>query len=122
MQQNEITERTTSIYLGVGHTNGENCSAMIVARDCHPGEACFVPDSYYYYKVDQYDWVTPVTGQTMVEAMKNEILQRGPIGCSIHADEVFDAYTSGVFCSGAVYPSTNHAISLTGWGYDAASG
>jgi cathepsin X len=91
---------------------------MILARDCHPGEACFVPDSYYIYGVSSFDWITPTTGQTIVEAMKNELYQRGPIACSIHADQAFDDYTSGVFCSDTVYESTNHAISLVGWGVE----
>jgi len=52
MSTNEITDRQTSIYLARGHTNGSQCSPMQVARDCHPNEACFVPDNYKIYGVD----------------------------------------------------------------------
>jgi len=50
--------------------------------------------------------------------MKNEIYQRGPIACGIEATDIFDAYTSGVFCVQATYTELNHAISIVGWGYD----
>jgi cathepsin X len=61
MYDNQVTDRTTSIYLARGHTNGEVCSPMILARDCHPGEACFVPPTYQYYQVESYGNIVPET-------------------------------------------------------------
>ena len=61
------------------------------------------------------------SGESYVDAMKNEIYQRGPIGCNIEATEAFDAYTSGVFCVSATYTETNHAIAIVGWGFDTAA-
>jgi cathepsin X len=85
MHDNQITDRTTSIYLARGHTNGQECSPMMLARDCHPGEACFIPATYQYYHVDEYGSITADTNAEMVTAMKNEIQQRGPISCYIEA-------------------------------------
>ena len=99
MNENEITERTTSIYLARGHTNGMGCSPMIMARDCHPGEACFIPATYQVYHVDTYGAITGATNADMVLAMKNEIHANGPISCYIEATQAFDDYTSGVFCA-----------------------
>jgi cathepsin X len=122
MNKNQITDRTTSIYLARGHTNGQGCSPMMLARDCHPGEACFIPATYQYYNVDTFDAITGATSEEMITNMKNEIHQRGPISCYIEATQAFDDYTGGVFCKGDTYTEINHAISLTGWGMDAETG
>jgi cathepsin X len=74
MHDNQVTDRTTSIYLARGHTNGESCSPMILARDCKPGEACYIPATYQYYQVEDYGNITPTTGQSKVDAIKNEIM------------------------------------------------
>jgi hypothetical protein len=71
---------------------------MILARDCKPGEACYIPATYQYYQVEDYGNITPTTGQSKVDAIKNEIMQRGPVTCDIEDTEAFKAYTSGVFC------------------------
>ncbi len=58
MAKNEVTDETCSIYRARGLDNGEVCSAMNVCRNCSPGEACFVPDSYLVYGVDEYGEVS----------------------------------------------------------------
>jgi cathepsin X len=58
MADNEITDETCSIYRAMGWTNGQDCSAMNVCRNCNPGEACFVPDQYLTYNVTEYGHVT----------------------------------------------------------------
>ena len=40
---------------------------MTHCRNCNPGEACFVPDSYYIYHTEEFG---PVVGE---EAMMQEI-------------------------------------------------
>jgi len=77
MQNNNVTDRTCSIYQGRGWTNGQECSAMEVCRNCNPGEACFVPDSYLVYNVASYG---RVKGE---DAMMQEIFANGPIAVSI---------------------------------------
>jgi len=77
MANNEVTDETCSIYMGRGLDNGQTCSSMIKCRNCNPGEACFVPDQYLVYNVDEYD---VLEGE---ENMKQEIYQRGPISCGI---------------------------------------
>ena len=57
MANNEVTDETCSIYRAQGYDNGEVCSAMNICRNCNPGEACFVPDEYMVYGVDEYDTV-----------------------------------------------------------------
>jgi len=54
MNENAVTDETCSIYMARGHDNGQECSAMTVCRNCNPGEACFVPDQYLEYGVDEY--------------------------------------------------------------------
>lgn len=75
---------------------------MIVARDCHPGEACFIPETYQYYHTDLYGEINRTdysTDADMITAMKNEIHQRGPISCYIEATQLFDDYTGGIYCA-----------------------
>ena len=58
MANNEVTDETCSIYRARGLDNGQVCSAMNVCRNCNPGEACFVPDQYLVYGVDEYGEVS----------------------------------------------------------------
>lgn len=83
MSKNEITDETCSIYRGLGWDEGHQCSAMEKCRNCDPGEACFVPDSYYVYGVDEFG---KVNGE---EDMMQEIAQRGPISCGMAIPETF---------------------------------
>merc|ERR1719215_1973756 len=65
---------------------------MNVCRNCNPGEACFVPDEYLVYGVDEFG---KVSGE---ENMMQEIQQRGPIACGISVPEALEEYTSGIYC------------------------
>jgi cathepsin X len=122
MRDNEVTDRTTSIYMARGHDNGKTCSPMMVARDCHMGSNCFVPDEYQVYHVDNFDDVKPTGDQTYEQAMMQEISARGPIACAIEAYQAFDDYTGGIFCPDDSTENLNHAISIVGYGTDADSG
>lgn len=53
---------------------------MSRCRNCEPGEACYIPDKYFYYEIDSYG---SVSGE---EAMMNEIYANGPISCGIAAN------------------------------------
>ena len=111
MAENEITDETCSNYFARGHDNGQVCSAMIQCRNCNPGEACFVPDQYRVYQVDQYGEVPQ--GE---EAMKQEIYQRGPIACGVAVPQSLDDYTGGIYCDDTGDKEIVHDISVVGYG------
>ena len=58
MADNEVTDETCSIYRARGLDNGQVCSAMNKCRNCNPGEACFVPDQYLVYGVEEFGHVS----------------------------------------------------------------
>lgn len=110
MAENEITDETCSIYRARGHDNGVECSAMTKCRNCNPGEACFVPDKYRVYGVEEYG---EVKGE---ENMMQEIYQRGPIACGIAVPQALDDYTGGVYCDDTGDMEIVHDISVIGYG------
>lgn len=83
---------------------------MAMCRNCAPSSACVVPKSYYQYNVDEYGHVS---GES---AMMNEIYQRGPIACSMRADDAFDAYDGGIYYDQSGITDTNHEVTIVGWG------
>ena len=110
MAKNEVTDETCSIYRARGLDNGEVCSAMNVCRNCSPGEACFVPDSYLVYGVDEYG---EVSGE---QNMLQEIYQRGPIACGIAVPQALEDYTGGIYCDDTGNMDIVHDISVVGYG------
>jgi len=110
MYNNEVTDETCSIYTARGLDNGGVCSAMTICRNCNPGEACFVPDQYLVYQVDEYGYFG---GE---EAMMQEIYQRGPIACGIAVPEALEEYTSGVYCDDTGDQEIVHDIEIVGYG------
>lgn len=65
---------------------------MNICRNCNPGEACFVPDEYRVFGVEEFDLIS---GE---EAMLQEIYQRGPISCDVATPADLHGYTGGVYC------------------------
>ena len=112
MSKNETTDETCSIYRARGHDNGEVCSAINVCRNCNPGEACFVPDKYHVYGVDEYG---TVTGE---QDMLQELYQRGPLGCGIAVPDALEDYTGGIFCDDTGDVDIVHDISIVGYGVE----
>ena len=110
MADNEVTDETCSIYRARGLDNGQVCSAMNKCRNCNPGEACFVPDQYLVYGVDEFG---QVSGE---EEMMQEIYQRGPIACGIAVPEALENYTSGIYCDDTGDKNIVHDISVVGYG------
>jgi len=110
MQTHEITDETCSSYIARGLDNGQQCSPMTHCRNCNPGEACFVPDEYHYYKSDQFG---PVSGEA---DMLQEIYQRGPIACGTAVPDALEEYTGGVFCDTTGDMDIVHDISIVGFG------
>jgi cathepsin X len=83
---------------------------MQKCRNCQPGEACYIPEEYYVYRVDEYGHVK---GE---EAMMNELYQRGPFACSIAVTQALDDYVGGIFWDDTGDLHTVHEVSIVGWG------
>lgn len=59
MHQNNITDETCSIYQARGHDNGIECAPINLCKNCEPGgDPCFIPDTYYEYRVDEFGSVS----------------------------------------------------------------
>ena len=111
MANNEVTDETCSIYRGRGKDNGIECSPMTVCRNCSPdGNACYIPDSYLVYGVEEYG---TVTGE---HNMMQEIYQRGPLACGIAVPQALEDYTGGIFCDDTGDMEIVHDISIVGYG------
>lgn len=83
---------------------------MSYCRDCSPGEACFIPEKYYKYEVEEYG---PAVGE---KAMMNEIFNRGPIACAVGDPDSLMEYTDGIYYDTTGRVSEDHEISVVGWG------
>ena len=114
MSENEITDETCSIYRARGRDNGQVCSSMNICRNCNPGEACFIPDEYMVYGVDEFG---PCIGE---EAMKQE-LRRGPLACGIAVPQALDDYTGGIYCDDTGDMDIVHDVSVVGYGEEAGN-
>ena len=110
MSKNEVTDETCSIYRARGLDNGQVCSPMNVCRNCNPGEACFVPDKYLVYGVDEFGHVS---GE---QNMMQEIYQRGPIACGVAVPQTLEDYTGGIYCDESGDKNIVHDISVVGYG------
>ena len=64
------------------------------------------------YGVDEFGSVSGV------DNMQAEILNRGPISCTIAVTQAFEDYSGGVFVDTTGAKSLDHEISVVGWGVD----
>jgi len=88
----------------------EECKSLSNPKMCFPT----TPNRLYYAK-NFYK----LSGS---ENMKRELFQNGPMECSIHATDAFDAYTGGIYHE--IIPKgsdLNHSIGVVGWGLDPAT-
>lgn len=72
----------------------------------------------YRYKVSTWGWVG--FGYASNQQIKNALCQYGPVATSIHATDLFQDYTGGIFqqkanASYGPVPSINHAVVIVGW-------
>lgn len=104
-----ITDETCSTYQARGHTNGLPCSRYTRCKTCYSNGKCDIPDSYILYNVTTFG---EATGE---QAMLNA-LQQGPIACVMDATDEFEAYTGGIFIPKSVEVTSNHVVSLVGYG------
>ncbi|GMH43284.1 hypothetical protein BSKO_11206 [Bryopsis sp. KO-2023] len=93
-----------------GSSEGKNCTAIKT-------HTSFTVDSfgrsgYGYDRANYGHW----SGNS--DRLKAEIFMNGPIVCAIYATQGFDNYTGGVFQDFGYHWSSNHDISVVGWGVD----
>jgi C1A family cysteine protease len=69
----------------------------------------------HQYTIDSWAYVGPSSGVPSVDAMKQAIMDYGPISVAVHANSAMQAYTGGIFtgCDGT--GEINHAVVLVGW-------
>jgi len=97
---------------------------MDTCKDCTwpppaPGvdgqDKCWAVEDTRYYISDYYT----VRG---ADKMKAEIAANGPISCGIHVSDAFLEYdptkNNGIYSEKVRFPTINHEISVTGYGYD----
>jgi len=90
------------------------CSPLNVARTCGTfGEECVGLSHYPNATISEYGTISGA------DSMMKEIFNRGPIACDVDANPM-DEYTTGIITETS--QSTNHIISVVGWGTDAQEG
>lgn len=111
--RNNVTDETCSPYQAYGHDNGVGCSAQIKCKNCMPSKGCWAQDNAKIYGIEEHG---EVAGET---AMMQEILNRGPIGCGIAANDYLRYnYTGGIYVNTTTAGYSNHAVSVVGWGVE----
>jgi len=89
------------------------CNALNTARTCGTfGEECVGLTHYPNATVAEFGSISGV------DAMQTEIYNRGPIACTIAADDIRN-YEGGI-ATGKGW--TDHVVSVVGWGHDADEG
>ncbi|KAI1720537.1 papain family cysteine protease domain-containing protein [Ditylenchus destructor] len=104
---NGLVEEGCNNYKAV---NGE-CDPFHRCGTCWP-DKCYGIQNYTRYFIHDYG---KLSGR---EKMMAEIHNRGPIACSIGATEQFDMHYTGGIYQEYSDTSSNHIVSVTGWGYD----
>jgi len=90
-----------------------SCTALNTARTCGTfGQDCVGLTHYPNATIKEYG---SISGP---DAMQKEIFSRGPIACTIAADDIRN-YETGIASGGGW---TDHVVSVVGWGTDADAG
>ncbi len=66
------------------------------------------------YMIDSWSYVGSSYGIPQVDAMKNAILNYGPITVGVHANNAMQSYGGGIF-NGCYNGDINHGVVLVGW-------
>ncbi|GAQ86878.1 Cysteine proteinases superfamily protein [Klebsormidium nitens] len=117
------------------------CRPYGVCETCDPGNppASFLPGTcapvvnYTKYTLQEYGLVgtgpsRDLSGAwvSLVDKIKAEMFQRGPIACGIHVTDKFEQFffdnPKGIFSQFSLFTVPNHELSLVGWGVDEESG
>jgi len=95
------------------------CSGLNICRTCSAfessGGGCYEIDIYPNVTISEYG---KVTGSAKI---KTEVFVRGPVAVEINASPLV-VYTGGIIDMPDESRSTNHVVSITGWGYDTNMG
>ncbi|MGA1865131.1 MAG: C1 family peptidase [bacterium] len=67
--------------------------------------------------IDDWVYIGSSSGTPSVSAIKQAILDYGPISAGVAVTSRFQGYTGGIFNYNCIFCAVNHAIVLTGW-YD----
>jgi cathepsin X len=107
------------------------CSAINTCRTCSgfsdSGGECVELDYFPNATIAEYgeiggDLLSMLDSQaTRVHKIKAEIYQRGPVACTINAEPLRD-YEGGILDDESASTSSNHIVSIVGFGKDAATG
>lgn len=102
-----IPDSSCEQYVAHDLKNGFNtCTDIDKCKDCAPPpcpvgqtcqDKCWAVPYKKYYASNYYS----VSG---ADKMKAEIYKYGPIGCGVHADAKFEAYTGGIYSEELFYP------------------
>jgi cathepsin X len=99
------------------------CSAINTCRTCDTfggmGGACSEIDYFPNATVLEYGLIKK--DKNVVQNIQTEIFVRGPVAATINAEPIVK-YAGGVFTDESYSKSSNHIVSIVGWGTDDESG
>eukprot|EP01052_Picozoa_sp_SAG31_P020479 SAG31_NODE_1542_length_7951_cov_4.038844_5_plen_341_part_00 len=119
-----VCDDSCSPYKGRDGTKCEPCSLMFENKTSVPvpGARRFRVKDFGYFNASTLGSTT--SEPAAIAEMQNEIAARGPIVCSMETNDdhnelgAWHCYEGGVYRTKNVFKSTNHVISLLGWGED----
>jgi cathepsin X len=99
------------------------CTLENTCRTCDTfagmGGACTDIDYFPNATVAEYGIIPP--GDNAVDQILMEIYVRGPVAATINAEPIVN-YKGGIFTDESYDQSTNHIVSIVGWGTDEETG
>lgn len=125
---NGVCDDSCSPYKGVDGQCGDKQEAMCTL--CFENKTCVPVFGARRFRTAEWGYVNASKyGSTKSDAkgiteMQAEIMARGPIVCSMETNDdhnplgAWHCYEGGVYKTKSTFHSTNHVISLLGWGED----
>ena len=118
-----ISDESCNPYLGITTSHwGELGYEVYMCRTCDRfGDCNYInanPELIFYVKeYGEISYKRLPPGVTMIEAMKQEIYNRGPISCLMYAHgDSFENYQGGILTDNTKYNGTTHYVTLLGFG------
>jgi len=95
------------------------CSASGICRTCNTfeeyGGFCSEIDYFPNATIAEYGMIA--FDEDIVYNTKAEIFARGPVAVTVNAEPILE-YGGGIFTDDSYSTSTNHIVSIVGWGFD----
>lgn len=132
-----VTRDLSEQYLLSGNSDGYNCVSGYFAHEYHQwkiptGEpaagAVYEADLLYqakmvalnpphthHEKISSWQYVGNSGAVPSVSAIKQAILDHGPVSAAVYAGYAFQTYTGGIFSTSEGSGTVNHAVVLVGW-------